>query len=53
MHVSVFKYTLPNLHKYSPDHRASAEGTLTLFQSFMVSVAVSKVGKTDLDQELK
>jgi len=45
---------VPNLYKYSiPFRRASAERPLTLFHSFMVSAAISKLGKTELDQELQ
>jgi len=56
LHFSKLKYSLPSLYKYSLLLRqASADGTLTFFFKalWFLLHAVSKLGKTELDQELQ
>jgi len=54
LHVGAFKYSLPTMHKSLLHiHRQFAEEARHFSESFMVSVAISKLGKADLNQELK
>jgi len=46
---SLYKYLLPGI----PPPSICWKDINTFFQSFIVSAAVSKLGKTDLDQELQ